>query len=364
MLRSLVVVVALAVVTVGTAGAEPVNCQKQIIKNLLKFKKTYLKALGKCADSKNLGKITVDCPDAATSLKIQTISDKVSAKIALSCPDPDLATLGFPNNCAFETGVSGVEADCAALPVGDPTQFANCLICWKGAELSGYVATLYASHALELCGNALDATSPRCSDLGCTTPLPDQRNLGDTSENDCQKAVGKGGIKLLVSIEKVLEKCGLLGHDRATCLADLLNQAALDKARLKLETVVKNKCGANRDPVPSTPYCCKTGNPMNVCTAASTSRDDCTNNLNGTVMEGKECDGTNHCASLMSGGQKLTWWSTCPNESTCTGALVTQDEMLTCIENIADERAQALLCIQFPAGWDCPVESPSGAFLD
>src|SRR5437868_15369062 len=117
MLRSLVVVVTLAVVTAGTAGAEPVNRQKQIIKNLLKFKKTYLKAIGKCADAENLGKIPGPCPDATAQLKIQTLQGKISAKIELSCPDPDLATLGFGSTCAFETGVSGIEADCAALPV-------------------------------------------------------------------------------------------------------------------------------------------------------------------------------------------------------------------------------------------------------
>ncbi len=362
MRRAAASVVTILLMSAGVGRADPVNCQKQIVKNLLKFKKTYLKAFGKCTDAENLGKIPGPCPDAAAQLKIQTVQTKVGAKIAASCPDPDRTTLGFAGNCAFETGVSGIEASCAALPVTSPAELATCLMCWKGAELSGFVATLYASHAVELCGGALDASSPACSDLGCTTPLPDQQSLGDTGENDCQKAVGKGGIKLLVSIEKVLEKCGLLGHDRATCLADALNQAALDKARLKLETLVKDKCG-NRDPVPSIPFCCKTGNPMNVCSASS-SRDDCVNNLSGTVMENKFCDGTNHCASLMGGGQKLTWWSTCPNQSTCTGALTTRDDMLSCIESVADERTQALLCIQFPSGWDCPVESPSGAFLD
>jgi hypothetical protein len=361
-IRRLTGAIASALLLIGSAQAEPVNCQKQIIKNLLKFKKTYLKALEKCADSENLGKITGPCSahtpggDAATQLKIQTTEDKVQAKIALSCPDPDLATLGFSSTCAFEASPTGVEATCAALPVTTPEEFATCLMCWKGAELSGFAASLYASHAVELCGGVLDETSPACSELGCTTPLPDQRDLGDTGENDCQKAVGKGGIKYLVSIEKVLEKCGLLGHDRATCLADLLNQEAIQKAQTKLNTLVADKCG-NRDPVPSTPYCCRTGTGQTMACMVSTSRDDCTMNLSGQVMEGKVCNlGTSNCDSLMGAGQKLTWWSTCPTEDTCTGTLTTRDDLVACVENMADQRAQALLCIQFPTGWPCPAD--------
>src|SRR6185369_9158537 len=148
----------------------------------------------------------------------------------------DLATLGFPASCAFEAGATGIEASCAALPVTSGGDFADCLMCWKGAEL--------------------DDTSSVCSDLDCATPLPVQRNLGDTSENDCQKGIGKGGIKHLVSIEKVLEKCGLAGNDRATCLGDPVVQAGIDKSKLKLETLIKNKCGANRDPIPDPPFCC------------------------------------------------------------------------------------------------------------
>src|SRR5262245_35598498 len=103
------------------------------------------------------------------------------------------------------------ESVCAALPVGNGEELADCLLGWKGAELSKYVATLYASHASEFCGGAFDETSPSCSELDCATPVPAQRDLGNTGENDCQKAIGSGGVKHLVAIEKAFEKCGLLG---------------------------------------------------------------------------------------------------------------------------------------------------------
>jgi hypothetical protein len=347
------------------AQAEPANCQKQIVKNLLKFKKTYLKKVGKCVDNKNVGKIAadVDCPDAATQLKIDTLETKIRDKIALSCPDPDLTTLGFPTSCAFESTATGIENTCAGITINGPADFADCLLCWKGAELAEFLATLYASHALELCGDALDETSPSCSELDCATPLPVQQNLGDTGENDCQKAIGKAGIKHLVSIEKVLEKCGLLGNDRATCLADLEVQAALDKSELKLETLIENKCG-NRDPVPDPPFCCRTGT-GNMCTAAA-SRDDCEMNLGGTVQNGKTCNaGT--CDPVTGGNQKITWWSTCPRNDSCDGTLDTLEELIDCVDETAEEIADELLCIQFATGWGpCPGDagSPSPAFVD
>jgi hypothetical protein len=346
---------------VGSVRAEPVNCQKQIVKNLLKFKKTYLKKVGKCIDNQNVGKIPGPCPDPTTALKLQTLETKIRDKIALSCPAPDLATLGFPSSCAFEATGTGIEGQCAALPVTTPAEFADCLLCWKGAELAEFLVTLYASHAMEVCGGALDDTSPVCSDLDCSTPLPVQHNLGDTGENDCQKAVGKGGIKHLVSIEKVYEKCGLLGSDRATCLGDPLVQAGIVKSQTKLETVIRNKCG-NRDPVPDPPYCCRT-NPMGQQCVLSASRDDCEMNLAGTVIEGKTCN-AGSCDPVGGGNQIITWWSTCPIDDTCDGTLDTLDELIACVDASAEEAAAELLCIQFASGWPCPTGSPSGAFLD
>jgi hypothetical protein len=284
MIRRFIGSLVTAILLLGSAHAEPVNCQKQIVKNLLKFKKTYLKKVGKCVDNQNLGKLSGPCPDTATQLKLDTLAGKIRTKIELSCPDPDLATLGFPSSCAFETTATGIESTCKALPVTTPGEFADCLLCWKGAELASFLGVLYASHAVEICDGALDETSPTCSELDCATPLPSQHDLGDTGENDCQKAIGKAGIKHLVSIEKVLEKCGLLGSDRATCLADLAVQEGITKSQVKLETGIKNKCG-NRDPIPDPPFCCRTGM-GNACSVA-TSRADCEDNLGGNVQEGK-----------------------------------------------------------------------------
>jgi len=112
----------------------------------------------------------------------------------------------------------------------------------------------------------------------------------------------KAGIKYLLTSEKTLEKCALTGGTQATCLGDLTIQEKLQKAETKKEVLVQKKCG-NRHPVASPPFCCRTANPQ-VCMAAA-SRDDCTMNLGGQVMENKTCV-AGMCESQM-GNQAITW---------------------------------------------------------
>jgi hypothetical protein len=341
------------------ARADSAGCQKALAKELLKFKKTYMKAHIKCLKDENAGNIPGPCPDATALLKIQQTTSAVTSAIAAACTSSDLTTLGFPTDCAYEANTMGREADCAALPVLmsgniDPTLLAQCLECWKGAELSEYVATLFASHALGICGGTTSAQSPRCSDLDCTSPLPDQRNLTG-GEGDCQLGIAKGGYKYLLKREKVLEKCALAGGTQASCLADLTVQLKLTKIEQAKATKIKKKCG-NRAPAPSPPFCCKTGQ-ANQCVAA-TSRDDCVMNLAGQVQEDKTCDmGT--CAPEM-GNKEITWWAFCPESDTCPGpALSTRDDLIACVDASADAIDDELLCLQFRGNggtdWPCPA---------
>lgn len=357
-----------AVFTLAMAGighADPALCQKQIIKQLLKFEKAYLKANAKCLDAKNKLGIPAACPDATASTKIANVVAATSGKIGANCSLADVAALGFPGDCAVEPATQGVEAACAALPVTTVDEFATCLRCWKGAELSEYLAVLYASQALEVCDGDLGATSSVCSDLDCPTPLPDQRDLGDTAEGVCQKGIGKASIKYLVTRAKALGSCALLGMTRAQCLADADVQAKLLAAQTKRGTVIQNKCG-NRDPVPSTPFCCKTTG--NDCVAAA-DRTDCVDNLAGQVQEGKECGVGLTCETVP--GNQFTWWGDCPEASGCPGtSLATLDDAVTCIDGAANAIVDELLCLQLRgnggADWPCPPEggSPGAAFVD
>jgi hypothetical protein len=352
-----------AAATVATVAAAPVThattdptalCQKTIVQQLLKYEKTYLKSHIKCVDGENKGTIAGPCPDAAAALKIQIANSKVAAKIAQKCTLAQITSLGYRSDCAYESGTAGREGQCAALPLTTPMEFAECMKCWKGAESGELIAVLYASHAVEVCGGALDESSSQCSDLDCTTPLPDQRNLGDTGENDCQRMVSKAGVLYALKRQKTLEKCLLAGGTKATCLADPVIQLKLQKAETQKKTNIKNKCG-NRTPIASPAFCCKTGQ-ANQCVVA-TSRDDCTMNLSGTVQEGKICD-LGSCTP-QGAPHAITWWENCPESDTCPGtALATLDDLIACVDTTADGVTDELLTLQFPTSYPSPVASP------
>jgi hypothetical protein len=342
----------------SAAQADTAGCHSTIVKQLRKFKKIHLKAHIKCLKLENRDVIAGPCPDSEATDKIDQTKLKVNAVIAAKCTPADLAALNFRTDCAYESGVSGIEATCAGLnvlvgPDIDPTLLGECLECWKGAELSEYIAILYASHALGVCAGTTSAQSTVCSDLECTTPLPDQRDLTG-GEGDCQHGIGKAGFKYIFKREKVLEKCALAGGTQASCLADADVQAKLAKIEQAKMGKIHKKCG-NRDPAPSAPFCCRTGG-GNSCSVA-TDRDDCVMNLGGEVQEDKFCDAGS--CSPVAGNKKLTWWGFCPESNSCPGtALSTLDDLIDCVDVAADAVSDELLCLQFRANggsdWPCP----------
>jgi hypothetical protein len=288
--------------------------------------------------------------------KIASARAKAALKIATYCVYPDdLTTLEFhAADCAYGTPDSAAETACAALPVSNGSEFAECLACLKTAELAEYTSILFASHAVENCGGALDSTSTVCSNIDCTgTSLPDQRTLGDTSENDCQRSLAKGGIKYLLKREKLMEKCALKDFTRAECLTLFADKFATFVQRSQAS--VQKGCGV-RDPAPQAPFCCKgTGN---TCTVPSPeTREQCITD-GGDPQEDKVCN-AGSCDPVM-GNKKLTWWDTCPEDdtATCTTTLATQDDMISCIQATANTIVDELTCLQFPrnggADYPCP----------
>src|SRR5581483_8333246 len=359
-LRSLVSLSALAAVIAvgaGPAGADPVKCQRQIVRQLFRYKNTYLQKHRMCLEKEHLGRIAGPCPDPATQLRLAYVNGKVVEAIERVCTLADIQALGYRSDCAYEAATTGIEGQCAALPVSDVATFTECLKCWKSAELSEFIAILFASNAVEECGGALDETSPQCSDLDCTTPLPVQRNLGDTGENDCQKGIARAGVRYLLQRERVLEACALKGGTSASCLADLTVQSRLQRAETAKETAIQRACG-QRAPDPDPPFCCRTGM-GNQCTVFAT-RDDCVTG-GGDVMEGKTCNtSTNDCDPVGGPNQTITWWGYCPESDTCPGTpLASRDDLVACVDSSADAVVDELLCLQLPGGgWPSPTDSP------
>jgi hypothetical protein len=335
-------------------AADP--CQVAIIKALAKYKKAYLKAHSKCLDLENKNSIVGDaCPDAVANAAVTKANVKAKEKIAAACTSvSQITTLGYRSDCAYEAATEGREGQCAALPVTSVDEFTECMKCWKGAELSEFLAILYASHANEVCGGDLGETSPVCSDLDCTSPLPDQRDLGDNSENDCQKGLGKAGIKYLLKREKILETCLLKGCAKEACLAGTCDAYAtsailLEKAEAAKVALINNKCGGNRTPDPGPAgFCCRCGQ-GNTCMVAA-DQATCEATAGCTVQLGKTCGVALTCEP----SKTLTWWNNCPESGSCPGAAVTtMDELISCVDTTADAIVDELLCFQFP-GTPCP----------
>lgn len=351
-----VVLVAIVLQPPPPAGAaDPLAlCQKTVVRQLEKYKKAHLKSHQKCLDKENKGTIAGPCLDSVSVAKLALTLDKVTAKIAQKCTLADVATLGYRSDCQYGAATPGVGGTCAALPVTTSTEFAECLACWKGAEFARYAATLYASHAVEVCG-PLDDTSATCANLGETTPLPNQRALGDNAENDCQRFIAKAGVNYLLKRERIFENCILKGGTRASCAADPKILLQLAKAETQKETLILKACN-NYVPVADPPFCCRTMG--NQCVVA-TSRDDCTMNLMGTPQEGKFCN-AGSCANSPGPAKSLTWWETCPHEGPCPRPTLGDiDGVIGCVDDTADALIDGLLCLQFPNAGGCPVASPT-----
>jgi len=340
------------------AATDPnVRCHKTIVKQLANYKKTHLKLYQKCLDKENKGTLAGPCLDSTSVGKLALTNTKVTANIAKKCTLANLATLGYRMDCQYGPSTAGIGGTCFALPVTTLAEFAECLKCWKGAEFARYVGTLYASHAQEVCGTSLDDTSVVCSNVGCTMPLPEQRDLGDTGENDCQRMISKAGMNYLLKREHILEKCLLKLGTSASCLADPTVQLQLVKAETQKDTLIKNKCG-NRAPIASPPFCCRTGT-ANTCTAAA-NRVDCTANLGGTVQEGKVCGVGLTCENPPGSVKEITWWEHCPTNASCPGpTLGDLDGLIGCVDSAADQLVDRVLCLQFPNAGACPTATPT-----
>lgn len=355
--RLLLAVVAAVSLTLGSqsalAAADPnVVCHKTVVKQLEKYKKTHLKLYRNCIDKENKGDIPGPCLDPVSNAKLGATQTKVAAAIAKKCTPATIAALGYRSDCQYNPATPGIGGSCAALPAGTPTEFAACLQCWKGAEFSRFIGTLYASHAQTTCGAALDDTSATCSAVGCTSPTPEQRDLGDNAENDCQRMLAKASLGYLLKREKALDRCMLTGQSYDTCLNDDKVELLVAKAEVQLETLVQKKC-PNYEPVANPPFCCRTG-PGQAC-MIPVDRDDCVMNLGGTVQDGKTCD-LGSCTNTPGPAKALTWWEHCPVNASCPGSSLSDiHDVVECVNDIADGLVGNVLCLQFPNGGACPT---------
>ena len=208
------------------ARAEPVACQRAVLKASLKLVEARSKLLGKCEDRRLRGALppATDCgTEPATADKVARAESKLATTLARACGGPDRtcgtpddeppATSGWPATCP---GFAG--ADCWDA-VGDCDDVTTCLLCVDRAATERTIATGYPA-----------------------APDPDPTVLA------CQRVLGEQTRKLAAARANALRKCWdlrLKGRHTNPCPdpGDGKAAARIAKAESKARAKICKACG-------------------------------------------------------------------------------------------------------------------------
>jgi hypothetical protein len=221
-----------ALLGAGTASAEPVKCQRTILKESSKLARTRAKALQRCEDRKLLGALpgATDCvAEPKTAGNLARAESKLRRALAKACGGPDRtcgtpddetpASLGWPGVCPdFEGhGCSNAITGC--------TDIADCLICIDAAAIDQAVALYYDGLAPSLdrdlakCRRTIGKEMARFLDAKtkALTRCWDARHQGQHANPCPSPGDGKAAAKIATAESKARAKvcraCG--GSDRA-----------------------------------------------------------------------------------------------------------------------------------------------------
>ncbi|MEO6030254.1 MAG: hypothetical protein ABIR79_25575 [Candidatus Binatia bacterium] len=207
------------------ADADPLGCQRAILKAASKLAQSEMRTLVRCEEGKLKGIYPpeVDCT-ALTSAKDET---KLRSAIAKACGGDDRdcatltgndapATIAWPNTCPnFE------QAGCTN-PIVGCDDIATCLLCVNDAAIDQAVTLYYGSHTASTPGSPL---------------------------NRCQLAIGKATAAFFAAKTRALAKCWdarHVGKHQSACPSpgDGKAAAAIAKAEAKKVGAITKACGA------------------------------------------------------------------------------------------------------------------------
>lgn len=177
-----------------TAAADPVACQRTILKESVKLASVRVKALGRCEDRKRKGALAAgtDCAtEAKTAGKIARAESRLATKLARACGGPDrtcgtgddesLAAIGWPASCPDFLGLGCANA------IAGCDDVAACLTC------------VDREAAAQAIGLAYDALAP----------------AGASDVARCQRTIGKETARLFDARAKALRTCWDARHKGA-----------------------------------------------------------------------------------------------------------------------------------------------------
>jgi hypothetical protein len=215
------------VVFAATAHADPVKCQRSILKESGKFAQGKIKALSKCNESV-LKNGSGTCPDGKASEAIAKLTEKLYAGVEKSCGGPDkdcalsgdndsLASIGWPGVCPDFEGLGCTD------PIGNCNDISTCLYCVNEAAVDQAINLYY----------------------GALNPSPPGSAL-----NKCQIAIGKATSAFFAAKSKAIGKCWdakLNGKDVVSCVPTAAGDGkyldAIHKAEDKKSASICKACG-------------------------------------------------------------------------------------------------------------------------
>ncbi len=217
---------AAAIAFASGAHADPIKCQRSILKESGKFAQARMKALQKCEDNKVKGKLpnaTVCTTEPKTFASLTKASSKFATAIDKSCGGADqdctspgdndsIASLSWPGVCpGFEGQCTNTITTC-----DDITQ---CLICINSAAIAQAIDLYYGSNP----------SSPAVS--------------------KCESAIGKATAAFFAAKTKALGKCWdarYNGKHSASCVPTAAGDgkylAAIQKAEDKKQAAIHKAC--------------------------------------------------------------------------------------------------------------------------
>jgi len=227
----------------GRANAVPLSkdaagCQRALARGLARFERAKLKAWSRCLDDVLRGNA---CDAAARDAAIAVAVGKAKRTIATKCTDVLLFTtqpagVGFAQSCQLEPApLEPAEQSCAALAVTSTDQLADCLVCWKEAELDEWLRVVHP---------CLSAQVPAGSALACGTPPGGCPDPADTATVTCLRTIASAGTRWLGTKQKRLGAClnAVRAGTRTPPCPDPPTAAKLATAAQKAQRAIASKC--------------------------------------------------------------------------------------------------------------------------
>ncbi len=309
---------AAVVVLATSANADPIKCQRAIVKESGKFAQAKMKALSKCEEG-SLKSGVGFCPDSKTAEKISGAADKLRNGIENACGGPDKdcgslvgndspASIGWPGVCPnFEFSV---DPDCSAA-ISDCDDISHCLECINDEAIDQAISLYYAQLLPSAPGSTL---------------------------NKCQIAIGKNTAKFFTAKTKALGKCWdarLNGKHGNSCVPPAVGDGkyldAISNAEQKKIAAICKACGGTDK------GCDQVVNaPSGTSTPGTGGNDDFL-----PVMIGFESD----CPNL-----------TIPGGPACGGTIIDLADLVECVDCITEFKVDCEVPAAVPAFTPYPLE--------